>query len=57
MGHKTLSHSDVLEMTDCEPIEPIETNNLERQLWFAGTLFRQNETRLCKRILLGRLAR
>lgn len=39
---------NVLEMTTCERVE---TTIRRRQLWFAGTLVRQDETRCAKRIM------
>lgn len=44
---------DVLEMTT---YERIETTIRWRQLWFAGTLLRQDETRLGKHTMLRNLA-
>ncbi|CAM9978170.1 unnamed protein product, partial [Sphacelaria rigidula] len=52
-GYKILSYRAVVEMTNCERIE---TTIRERQLCFAGTLVRQKDTRLPKRVMNGRLS-
>ena len=51
-GYKPLSYRAVLEMTECARIE---TTIRKRQLWFAGALVRQKETRLPIRVMNGRL--
>ena len=51
-GYKPLSYRAVLEMTECERVE---TTIRKRQLWFAGALARQEETRLPRRLMNGRL--
>ena len=51
-GYKPLSYRAELEMTECKRIE---TTIRKRQLWFAGALVRQKETRLARRFMNGRL--
>ena len=51
-GYKPLSLRAVLKMTECERVE---TTIRKRQLWFAGALVRQEETRLPRRLMNGRL--
>ena len=48
-----LSHGETLERTGSERIE---TTIRKRQLGFAGTLIRQGDSRLSKRVMFGRLA-
>ncbi|CAM9763515.1 unnamed protein product, partial [Sphacelaria rigidula] len=49
---ETLSYRAVLEMTN---FERIEKTIPQRQLWFAGALVRQEETRLPNRVMNGGL--
>ncbi|CAM9479052.1 unnamed protein product, partial [Sphacelaria rigidula] len=51
-GYKTLLHTGVVEMTNCERIK---TTIRIGQLWFAGALVRQKKTCLPKYIMNGRL--
>ena len=53
IGYKPLSYVEVLQKTGSERIE---TTNRKRQLWFAGALIRQGDSRLSKRVMFGRLA-
>ena len=53
VGYKTLSYREVLGKTKCERIE---TTIRKRQLWFAGAVARQDDGRLPKRVMFGRLA-
>ena len=53
IGYRPLSYREVLERTGSERIE---TTIRKRQLGFAGTLVRQGDSRLSKRVMFGRLA-
>ena len=52
VGYKTL-YREVLGKTKCKRIE---TTIRKRQLWFAGAVARQDDGRLPKRVMFGRLA-
>ena len=53
-GYKPLSYGEVLERTSSERIKTTIRKRL--QLGFAGPLVRQGDSRLSKRVMLGRLA-
>ncbi|CAM9679242.1 unnamed protein product [Sphacelaria rigidula] len=53
MSYRTVSYRAVLELTNGERAE---TTIRKRQLWFAGALARQDETRIPKRVTHGPLA-
>ena len=52
-GYKPLSYREVVERTGSERIE---TTVRKRQLRFAGALVQQDDSRLSKRVVFGRLA-
>ena len=52
-GYRSLLYREALERTGSERIE---TSTRQRQLGFAGGLVRQDDSRLSKRVLFGRLA-